>query len=107
MTSEERDNQRQENEALKSAKEVAKKKAKSEAKKIILNAIKTAILPVLIVMVKVMAVAFLILGVVALFDSILDGGGTNKDNQDDLISSVRTSSLEAYLKQFSHTGAAK
>ena len=106
MTSEERDNQRQENEALKSAKEVAKKKAKSEAKKIILNAIKTAILPVLIVMVKVMAVAFLILGVVALFDSILDGGGTNKDNQDDLISSVRTSSLEAYLKQFSHTGDA-
>lgn len=106
MTSEERDNQRQENEALKSAKEVAKKKAKSEAKKIILNAIKTAILPVLIVMVKVMAVAFLILGVVALFDSILDGGGTNKDNQDDLISSVRISSLEAYLKQFSHTGDA-
>lgn len=106
MTSEERDNQRQENEALKSAKEIAKKKAKSEAKKIILNAIKTAILPVLIVMVKVMAVAFLILGVVALFDSILDGGGTNKDNQDDLISSVRTSSLEAYLKQFSHTGDA-
>ena len=46
------------------------------------------------------------LGVVALFDSILDGGGTNKDNQDDLISSVRTSSLEAYLKQFSHTGDA-
>ena len=105
MTSEERDNQRQENEALKSAKKVAKRKPKVKPKNNF-KCNKTAILPVLIVMVKVMAVAFLILGVVALFDSILDGGGTNKDNQDDLISSVRTSSLEAYLKQFSHTGDA-
>lgn len=106
MTTEEQGNERQENEALKSVKEVAKKEAKKQTKKIVWNAIKAAILPVLLVMVKIIAIALLVLGFIAAINTILNGGGSNGDGQEGYISSYRASSLEAYLKQFSHSGEA-
>ena len=106
MTTEEQGNKRQENEALKSVKEVAKKEAKKQTKKIVWNAIKAAILPVLLVMVKIIAIALLVLCFIAAINTILNGGGSNGDGQEGYISSYRASSLEAYLKQFSHSGEA-
>lgn len=71
-----------ERQAADAVREASKRQAKKQERKIFWNIVKTAIIPVLMVMVKIMAVAFAVLAVVAVFDSILDGGGTGSRAED-------------------------
>lgn len=73
MTREEMQDERQEQEALKSAKEIVKKKSKDKVRKIVWNAVKAAIIPMLILMAKIFAVAILVCAVFSAFYSVLDG----------------------------------
>lgn len=110
MTTEERENERQENEALKSAKEIAKKKNKDKLQKIIWNAIKAALVPIFLFLLKLLIIIFAIIGILALIVSVFDNNNkninNNRDNYYDLRESGKISNLQAYLRQFSHEGEA-
>jgi len=96
MTREDRETERQENEALKSAKEIVKKKTKNKVQKIIWNAIKAAIIPMLILMAKIMAVTILVCVVISLFQSILDGDA-DTDKEELLDTEYSVSSEDDYI----------
>lgn len=72
-----------ENEAMKSAKETLKKKTKNKVTKIIWNAVKAVVIPMLIFALKIMAVAILIIIAISLFNNVLDGnnGSTSTDEE--------------------------
>lgn len=107
MTTEEREDQKQENEALKSAKEIAKKKSKNKVQKIIWHAVKAAIIPFLLVFVKIIAVVIVVSLVIAMFTSILDGDiNGNQAYEEQLKATIRSMNLQAYLRQFSHSSEA-
>lgn len=80
MTKEERQDAKQEQEALKSAKEIAKKKSKDKIQKVIWNAIKTAIIPMFLLLIKVFAIIFLVCAIASLFSFTIYGDGDEDDN---------------------------
>lgn len=98
--------QKDEQQIAEEVKRKAKKNAEKQAKKVFLNTIKAAIVPILIKLASVIGIALAVLGAIAAINSILNGGKVDSDGQGELISAVRGSSLEAYLKQFSHSGDA-
>lgn len=75
MTTEERQNERQENEALKSAKEIAKKKSKDKIQKVIWKAAKAAIIPILILAAKIILVSVIITLAISLMTITITGSG--------------------------------
>lgn len=102
MTREELQDERQEQEALKSAKEIAKKKSKDKVQKIILQAVKTAVIPMLLALVKVLAVVILVCAVASLFSSILNGGGEDTTSTDEEYSSAVTEQVDIKNTQLSN-----
>lgn len=88
MTREELQDERAENEALRSAKEIAKRKSKNKMQKIIWHAVKAAVIPMLILMVKIMAVAILVCAVISMFQNILDGEDGETSTNEEFESTV-------------------
>ena len=80
-----------ENEAMKSAKETLKKKTKNKITKIIWNAIKAVVIPMLIFALKIMAVAILIIIVISLFSNLLDGTGDSTSSDEEYSSYIEDS----------------
>ena len=83
MAFEEKENERQENEALKNAKEIVKKKNKDKQKQLMWTAVKTAMMPVILLVVKVVIIAVLSVTIISLFSFLLDGGGKSSKAKDD------------------------
>lgn len=83
MTGEEKENERQENEALKNAKEIVKKKNKDKQKQLMWTAVKTAMMPAILLVVKVVIIAVLSVTIISLFSFLLDGGGKSSKAKDD------------------------
>lgn len=79
----EKENERQENEALKNAKEIVKKKNKDKQKQLMWTAVKTAMMPVILLVVKVVIIAVLSVTIISLFSFLLDGGGKSSKAKDD------------------------
>lgn len=79
MTFEERENERQENEALKNAKEISKKKNKDKQKQLVWKAVKTAMMPVILLVAKIAIIAILSITLISLFSILL--GGRNKSSK--------------------------
>lgn len=79
---------------------------KKQGKKILWNIIKSIALPMIILVVKVMAIAIILVVLIALFSSLLTGDGNIDGKAENAEASITTSSLEKYLQQFSHSGEA-
>ena len=79
---------------------------KKQGKKVLWNIIKSIALPMIILVVKVMAIAIILVVLIALFSSLLTGDGNIDGKAENAEASITASSLEKYLQQFSHSGEA-
>lgn len=83
MTTDERENEIKENEALKNAKEIVKKKNKDKQKQLMWTTVKTAMMPAILLVVKVTIIAVLSITIISLFSFLLgDGGKVSKAKED-------------------------
>lgn len=103
METHDREMERQENEAIKSAKEIIKKKTKNKIQKVVWNAVKVAVIPMLILMIKIIAISVLICAVVSMFSSILDGDGTTTNKDLESSSSTRIGGVEINSENWKFT----
>ena len=99
MTKEELEDQKLENEAMKTAKEKAKKESKKQIQKIIWHAVKAAVIPFIILFAKIMAAVLLVCVVVTLFQSILnfddsDNSSTTTDQEYTSSASEQTGEID-------------
>ena len=98
MTKDELENQKLENEAMKTAKEKAKRESKKQIQKIIWHAVKAAVIPFMILFAKIMAVVLLVCVVVSLFQSVLnfnnDDSSTTTDQEYTSSSSEQTGEID-------------
>lgn len=77
MVTDDREMERQENEAIKSAKEIIKKKTKNKFQKMAWNAVKVAVIPMFILMIKIIAITVLVCAVISMFSNILNDDGNS------------------------------
>ena len=98
MTKDELEDQKLENEAMKTAKEKAKRESKKQIQKIIWHAVKAAVIPFMILFAKIMAVVLLVCVVVSLFQSVLnfnnDDSSTTTDQEYTSSSSEQTGEID-------------
>lgn len=108
MTKDELEDQKLENEAMKTAKEKAKKESKKQIQKIIWHAVKAAVIPFIILFAKIMAAVLLVCVVVTLFQSILnfddnDNSSTTTDQEYTSSASEQTGGIEVTAEDWQLT----
>lgn len=108
MTKDELEDQKLENEAMKTAKEKAKKESKKQIQKIIWHAVKAAVIPFIILFAKIMAVVLLVCVVVTLFQSILnfddnDNSSTTTDQEYTSSASEQTGEIDVTAENWQLT----
>ncbi len=108
MTKDELEDQKLENEAMKTAKEKAKKESKKQIQKIIWHAVKAAVIPFIILFAKIMAVVLLVCVVVSLFQSILnfddnDNSSTTTDQEYTSSASEQTGGIDVTAEDWQLT----
>lgn len=108
MTKEELEDQKLENEAMKTAKEKAKKESKKQIQKIIWHAVKAAVIPFIILFAKIMAAVLLVCVVVTLFQSILnfddsDNSSTTTDQEYTSSASEQTGEIDVTAENWQLT----
>lgn len=108
MTKEELEDQKLENEAMKTAKEKAKREGKKQIQKIIWHAVKAAVIPFIILFAKIMAAVLLVCVVVTLFQSVLnfddnDNSSTTIDQEYTSSASEQTGGIEVTAEDWQLT----
>ena len=108
MTKEELEDQKLENEAMKTAKEKAKREGKKQIQKIIWHAVKAAVIPFIILFAKIMAAVLLVCVVVTLFQSILnfddsDNSSTTTDQEYTSSASEQTGEIDVTAENWQLT----